>query len=192
MKKAAAVAGILIFASSAVLLRVRAEQSKEKPVAAQEMAVPKPGPEMDKMKFLLGTWETKGGYEKSTMFPEGGAQTGWYKAQLGPGGFSLLADFEADGPLGREIGHEIITWDPKQNAYATIVVGNAFPGANIGTSKWEGEVLVTVHEFEYNGTKIHLRSTIKKAAENSVHMEESSQTGDGAALLMWKADAVKK
>jgi len=192
MKKAAAVAVTLAFAFVALLLTSHAQQSKDKSSASPEMQIPKPGPEMEKMKFLLGTWETKGGYEKSPMFPEGGAQTGWYKAQLGPGGFSILADFEADGPLGKEIGHEIITWDPKQNVYTTIVVGNAFPGANIGTSEWEGDLLVTVHEFDYNGTKIHLRSTIKKVVENSVHMEESSQTGDGATLLMWKADAVKK
>jgi len=33
-------------------------------------------------------------------------QTGWYKAHLGPGGFSIVADFEADSTLDTEIGHE--------------------------------------------------------------------------------------
>lgn len=192
MKKAAALAATLAFAFVALLLSSHAQQSKDKSASPPEMQIPKPGPEMEKLKFLLGTWETKGGYEKSPMLPEGGAQSGWYKAQLGPGGFSILADFEADGPLGKETGHEIITWDPKQNAYTTIVVGNGFPGANIGTSKWEGPDLVTVHDFDYNGMKIHLRSVYSHIQEKSVHMEESSQTGDGAALLMWKADAVKK
>jgi hypothetical protein len=192
MKKAAVLAATLPLTFAALLLTSRTQQSKDKSAVPPELQIPKPGPEMEKLKFLIGTWETKGGYEKSPMFPAGGEQIGWYKAQLGPGGFSILADFEADGPLGKEIGHEIITWDPKQNVYTTIVVGNAFPGANIGTSKWEGAELVTVHEFDYNGTKIHLRSAITKIRDNSVHMEESSQTGDGAALPIWKADAVKK
>jgi hypothetical protein len=192
MKKAAALAGFLAFASVTLLLVTPAQQSKEKTSASQEMPMPHPGPEMEKLKFLIGTWETKGGYEKSAMFPEGGAQTGWYKAQLGPGGFSVLADFEAEGPLGKEVGHEILTWNPKQNAYTAITVGNAFPGANIGTSKWEGANLVTVHDFEFGGMNIHLRSVISKIRENSVHMEEYSQSADGTYLATWKADATKK
>jgi hypothetical protein len=192
MKRAAALSGFLVFACFSLLLTSRAQQSKERSTAAQEMQMPQPGPEMGKLKFLIGTWETKGGYEKSPMFPEGGAQTGWYKAHLGPGRFSVLADFEAEGPLGKEIGHEILTWDPKQNAYTAITVGNAFPGANIGTSKWEGADLVTVHDFEFGGMNIHLRSVISKIRENSVHMEEFSQSADGTYLAIWKADATKK
>lgn len=192
MKKFAAVAGILTLASLALLFSARAQQFKEKTTVAQETKMPQPGPEMEKLKFLIGAWETKGGYEKSPMIPEGGAQTGWYKAQLGPGGFSVIADFKAEGPLGKEIGHEILTWDPKQNAYTTITVGNAFPGANIGTAKWEGPDLVTVHEFEFGGTIIHLRSVISKIQEKSVHMEEFSQSADGSYLAIWKADATNK
>jgi hypothetical protein len=192
MKRTAALAGFLALACFSLLLVSRAQQSKEKTAALQEMPIPQPGLEMEKLKFLIGTWETKGGYEKSPMFPEGGAQTGWYKAQLGPGGFSVLADFEAEGPLGKEVGHEILTWDPKQHAYPTITVGNAFPGANIGMTKWEGPDFVTVHDFEYNGMKIHLRSVISRIRENSVHMEEFSQSADGTYLAIWKADATKK
>jgi hypothetical protein len=43
------------------------------------------------------------------MVPQGGKAPGWYKAQLGPGGFSLIADFEADGPFGKEIGHQVLS-----------------------------------------------------------------------------------
>ncbi len=56
------------------------------------------------------------------MTGDGGKASGWYKAQLGPGGFSVIADFEEDGPLGKEIGHEIFSWDPKKNAYAIVIV----------------------------------------------------------------------
>lgn len=93
--------------------------------------------------------------------------------------------------MGKEIGHEIITWDPKQNAYSTIVVGNSFPDANIGTSKWDGNNLVIVHDFEFNGAIFHLRSTITKTGENTVHVEEISQYAECATLLR-KANAVKK
>jgi hypothetical protein len=192
MKKAAAIAGMFAFACFSLLLTSHAQQSKAKTTTAQEMQMPQPGPEMEKLKFLVGTWDLKGGYEKSPMFPDGGAQTGWYTAQLGPGGFSVIADFKLEGPLGKEVGHEILTWDPKQNSYSAITVGNAFPGANIGISKWEGANFVTVHDFEFGGMNLHLRSVISKIQEKSLHMEEFSQSGEGAYLTVWKADATKK
>lgn len=125
------------------------------------------------------------------MFPEGGKQTGWYKALPGPGGFSIIADFEADGPLGKEIGHQVIAWDPRQNAYQVVTVGN-FPGAIIGTSRWEGANLVSNWELNLDGEAFHSHSTYSNIQEKSVHMEEFIQTGGAAEQLIWKVDAARK
>jgi hypothetical protein len=38
---------------------------------AQEPAMPKPGPEMERVRFLVGTWDLKGEYAKSAMSPQG-------------------------------------------------------------------------------------------------------------------------
>lgn len=81
--------------------------------AADKPAMQVPGPEMERLKFLLGTWDVNAEYLKSPMMPEGGKETGWYKAQLGPGGFSILADFEQDGPMGQETGHQILSRGPE-------------------------------------------------------------------------------
>jgi hypothetical protein len=156
---------------------------------AQEM--PKPGPEMDRVKFLIGTWTLNGEYPKSSMVPQGGKSTGWYKGQLGPGGFSVIADFESDGPLGKEIGHQVFTWDPKQSVYTVVTVGN-FPGAIIGKAHWEGENLITESEFEFGGAKMSNRAIYSKVQDKSIHIEESSRMGDGPIEQLWKADATKK
>ncbi|HTV58528.1 MAG TPA: DUF1579 family protein [Verrucomicrobiae bacterium] len=170
-----------------------AQEKKEgaKPAAQAEMEAPKPGPEMAKLNYLIGSWTLSAEYVKSPMVPEGGKQTGWYKARLGPGGFSVIADFEAKGPLGDEMGHEIMTWSPDKNAYTVVTVGNSFPGTVMGTGKWEGANLAIESSFDAGGKTIHMRAVYANPTEKSVHIDEYYQGKDGAWQLMWKGDAVK-
>jgi hypothetical protein len=158
----------------------------------QETAMPKPGPEMDRVKFLIGTWDLKTEYLKSKMVPSGGKGHGWYKAQRGPGGFSLIADFEEDGPEGREQGHQVFSWDPQKNWYTVVTVGNSFPGAVIGHARWEGDNLVTEAEMVTGGMNFSERAVYSNVSENSVHIEESVKLGDAPFAPMYRVDAVKK
>jgi hypothetical protein len=186
---------VVLFVVLVVLYRtaVRAQQSSADKTAAAPAAMqePKPGPEMDRLKFLIGTWDMQGEYLKTPITGDGGKQTGWYKAQLGPGGFSIVADFEADSPLGKEIGHELFAWDPSSSAYATATVGN-FPGVVTGKAQWEGDNLVTQLEFKMGDAVIHNRAVYSHIGEKTVHIEESYQMGDAPYQLMWKATATKK
>ncbi|MGB8540238.1 MAG: hypothetical protein WCD49_01250 [Candidatus Acidiferrales bacterium] len=183
---------IVAIASAFIIAAGAQEPSEQKKVGTQETVAPKPGPEMEHIKFLIGRWNTDSEYEKTPMIPEGGKSTGWYEAHLGPGGFSIIADFEENGPLGPEIGHEVISWDPKQEVYTVVTVGNAFPGAVIGKSRWEGDKLVTEHDFSENGTTMHLRSEYSDIKERSTRIEEFVQVGENPAQLLYKSYAVKK
>lgn len=156
--------------------------------ATAQMEAPKPGPEMEKLHFLIGNWDWDAEYLKSPMMPEGAKQKGWYKAQLGPGGFSLIADFDADSGDHHEVGHEVISWDPKQNNYTTVTVGNGFPGAVIGAAHWEGDKFVT----EYAFGNAHLRSVYSNIQPNSTHMEDFYLAADAPPLLIWKGEATRK
>ena len=161
---------------------------EEKPASPPAMQAPQPGPEMQRLNFLVGDWTMDGEYLKSPMTGNGAKQTGWYKAHLGPGGFSIIADFEADSSLDNEIGHEVLTWDPKKDAYTTVTVGNGFPGAVIGTAKWEGDNLVIQTEFG----KMHMRAVYSHVGDKTIQIEESYQTGDAPYQLIWKASATRK
>jgi hypothetical protein len=186
---------VVLFVALAVLGRsvVRAQQSSADKTAAAPAAMqePKPGPEMDRLKFLIGTWDVQGEYLKTPLTGEGGKQTGWYKAQLGPGGFSIIADFEDESPLGKEIGHELFAWDASSSVYTTATVGN-FPGMVAGKAKWEGENLVTELDFNMGGGVIHNRAVYSHIGEKTLHIEESYRMGDAPYQLMWKADGTKK
>jgi hypothetical protein len=188
MRKAGMMLGFVVLV--AVLgISLRAQQSStEKPASASAKQAPQPGPEMQRLNFLVGDWTMDGEYLKSPMTGDGAKQTGWYKGHLGPGGFSIIADFEADSTLDNEIGHEVLTWDPKKDSYTTVTVGNGFPGAVIGMAKWEGDNLVVQTEF---GT-MHMRAVYSHIGEKTIQIEESYQTGDAPSQLIWKASATKK
>ena len=79
---------------------LNAESSMGRAESRQANEAPKPGPEMQKLNFLIGEWDMQAEYLKTPMTGDGGKATGWYKAQLGPGRFSVIADFEENGPLG--------------------------------------------------------------------------------------------
>jgi hypothetical protein len=172
---------------------VAATQDKTaiKDAAKPEMMAPQPGPEMTKLNFLVGTWNVDSEYAKSPMLPQGGKATGWYKAQPGPGGFSIVADFEANGPLGKEVGHQVLSWDPKQQSYITMTVGN-FAGAVIGHARWNGENLVTESSFEMESGTMQMRATYSDIKEKSTHIEETFRVGDGPYQPLWSANATKK
>jgi len=189
MRQMLKVAALTMVLGAAWLLGASAQEkpAADKKPAEAAMQMPTPGPEMDRLKFLVGNWDMTAEYLKSPMLPAGGKETGIYKAQLGPGGFSVIADFDVDGPMGKEIGHEIFSWDSKQKAYIVFLVGN-FPGTVTGTSHWEGDNLVI--ETQFGAT--HMRATYSNITEKSVHMEESFPGSDGTYQVIWKADAIKK
>lgn len=166
--------------------------SEKEKDAATEMPTPKPGPDMDKLRFLTGTWDVTGEYAKSEIVPQGGKSTGRYRAQLGPGGSSIINDFEADGPAGKEIGHEVLAGYPNHGTYTVVTVGNTFPGALIGRGHWAGKNLITEVEFELGGVKAQNRAVYSKLQDNTIHIEESFRTAGGPYQPLWIADAKKK
>jgi hypothetical protein len=159
--------------------------------APAEMQIPKPGPEMAKLNFLIGSWTMTAEYVKSPMMPDGQKQTGWYKVQEGPGGFSVLVDFEADGTKWKEIGHEVMTWSPKKNTYSVITVGNGFPDFVEGAGHWEGANLVIEQSFDMGTRTVHTRAVYYNPTDTKVHIEEFVQGEDGSWNLIWRCDATK-
>ena len=171
----------IIVAGMIFLLPTTQQQAQEKTAAAsnQKDAVATPGPEMDQLKFLRGYWHYVSTYEKSTFYPDGGKGGGTYITTEGPGGFSQITEFSGTTPDGREVGHEVTTWDPEEHVYKSYVFGNNFPGCVIRTGKWDGNTLIFDSDFDLNGMEVHVQSSTTASADGTVTVVQKFSTNEG-------------
>lgn len=190
---AAASLAALVVASSPGSLGAATQQgsAESKPLAAAPKP-PKPGPEMEKLAFLLGTWTFTEKYEKSPLIPNGGEGSGMYKAVTGPGGFSILADFTSSGPDGDESGHGIYTWEPKENSYKAYFFGNKFAGSFVVTGQWEGGNLVLAGDFLMEGKKVSFKEVYSDITPRFLTIVESVSVDGGPYHLFAATKATKK
>jgi uncharacterized protein DUF1579 len=173
--------------SSIAALAVLALLSLAAAVAHAQM--PKPAPEMAKLKFLQGNWTYESTYEKGAFYPNGANTKGTYVAIEGPGGFSQIADFHEMAPEGEEIGHEVTNWDDANHVYKSYVFGNAFPQCVMRTGHWDGNKLIFVTDFEQGTMKMTLQSVTTANPDGTITIQESMRGADGSWKLLFTSHA---
>lgn len=117
------------------------------PLAGQEtkaeskapvMAWPKPGPEMAKLKPLMGTWQVEEIHESSPMGP-GGRGRGVSRVTAGPGGLSVHIDYQSSGGHMKGFkGHGILAWDAEAKCYKQAWSDNMMATVMVSVGNWEG------------------------------------------------------
>jgi Protein of unknown function (DUF1579) len=154
-------------------------QAKASMPAMSMMA--KPGPEIEKVNKLLGgKWTTTEKFEPSDFMPQGGSGSGMEQMHPGPGGLSLIADYQSKpGPMGAFRGHGVMTWDPKEQAYKSYWFDNMTAGSFVETGKWEGDNLVFTGDMEMMGKKMSLRQVYTDIKPSSFTWYEESSTDGG-------------
>jgi len=80
---------------------------------------PKPGPEVQRLGSMIGTWKTDAG---ETVTYE------WFD-----GGFSVIGHVENSGPDGKSTELRIITYDPDAKTYSQYRITSTGPGGTLGT-----------------------------------------------------------
>lgn len=125
--------------------------------AVAQTAPSKPAPEMEKLlKLWTGHWTTVEIFEPSHDMPKGKQDNGAETVRPGPGGLSLIGDYESHGA---PFGHMVVTWLPQEKVYKSYWTDMTQPGVSISTGKWEGEKLVFTSIDESTGKKILSRDT---------------------------------
>jgi hypothetical protein len=118
---------------------------------------PKPAPEMEKLiKMWAGHWTTVEQFEPSDEMPQGKQDKGAETMRPGPGGLSLIGDYESHGA---PFGHMVVTWIPKERAYKSYWLDLTQPGVSVSTGRWEGDKLVFTSVDESTGKKLAIRDT---------------------------------
>jgi hypothetical protein len=174
--------------SSAILV-----EAKRTPPAPDPAAPSKPAaPEMDRLKFYLGTWDYTEAYEKSPYYPDGGKNTGVYTSKPGPGGNSLENTFHSKGPVGDFEGLLIMTWDPKEKSYKSYAFAGDFPGCLVQTGSFEGDALVYRGEFSMGEQRIGLRNSTRFIAPNRISADEFVAMNGQPEKLLVHVEAMKR
>jgi hypothetical protein len=142
-----------------------AKPKAPKPTAqAQQMPVPKPSPEMAKLtKMLSGNWTVAEKMEPGPMAPNGGMGKGTAKIWAGPGGLSLIENYQSSGAMGGSFkGMGTWWWDPKAQDFRGLWCDNMTPNGcdASGTTKWDGNNLVgTMQAADMNGQMMMMKFT---------------------------------
>jgi len=139
-------------------------QSATAPAQASSES-PKPAPEMERLiKMWAGRWSTVEQFEPSDEMPQGKQDKGVETMRPGPGGLSLIGDYESHGAF---FGHLVVTWIPQERIYKSFWLDRTQPGVSLSTGGWEGEKLVFTGVDESTGKKLGVRDTYSDITPNS-------------------------
>jgi hypothetical protein len=160
-----------------------AQDKAAEPPKAPAMAdmMPRPGPEMARMRALLGAWEVEETHEASAFGP-GGKGKALSTVAPGPGGLSLRINYRStEGRIKGFAGHGVLAWDESGKAYKQAWVDNMTPGLMVGTGQWEGDRFVVTTEAVMMGKPCRSRDTFSNITRDGFTLT-SEMSLDGAPL----------
>lgn len=120
----------------------KAAKADEKKASTMADMMQKPGPEMAKMKAMVGTWDVEETHEAGPMGP-GGKGKGVGRVTLGPGGLSIMIDYQSKaGHIKGFKGLGVLAWDEPSKSYKQSWVDNMMAMMQVATGNWDGDKFV--------------------------------------------------
>jgi hypothetical protein len=123
-----------------------------------------PAPEMRKLAVTLGTWSFTETWNEPTRYKRGQYEGlpgaggyGTLTVRPGPGGFSILLDYDARNPMGHVTALAVVSWDPARRSYELDEIHSAFPGVLHLTGQFEKGDLVFRGQDARTGRKLRVR-----------------------------------
>lgn len=156
MKRLRVVAmGLLALALGAVAVTQTAQGHA---AAVRAPAEPKGSPQIAKMLLAFeGTWSIKEKFAPDVGSPNGAAGEGRIVWRAGPGGFSVIEEYQSRRSSMEVTGLGAFWWDEAAQGYRTIWCDSTNPGGCISfknVARWEGPQFVLVEDYEVNGKKV--------------------------------------
>src|SRR5262249_41890814 len=126
-----------------------------------------------------GSWSTAEEFEPGAMGPKAMTGGGTEVIRRGPGGFSLISDYNSKNPGGSFVGHGIIAWDDKNHIYNFVWLDSTSPALSTMTGKWESGDLVFTTNTEVGGKPTYLKLTYRDLKPDSFTLTEEASTEGG-------------
>ena len=180
MKRLRAMFVVLVGLALVLPAAAQKKEKKQEQKPATTLAAPKPAPEMEKLaKMMAGTWSGQEKHEPSPFLPAGATGKGLFKVSLGPGGHSLVEQYNSRGALGKFTGHGMTYWDPKAKVFRGVWCDNFTPTCDASVGQWEGDNLVFLSEGEFQGQKTKLKMFYSGFTADSFDFGIDMSMGEG-------------
>ena len=172
LKTAVLVVSILVTAALSAL----AEEKK--------MEMPKPGPEVKKLAYFVGTWTTEGELKENPFGMPAGKMTSTDKCEWFTGGYSVVCHSTGKGPMGAMHGIGILGYNTEDKVYTYYGVDNS-GYAGLSKGKIDGNFWVFTSDEKMGGKAFHGRYSMDTASPDSYTFKyETSEDGQKWTTVM--------
>lgn len=185
----------LLFAATSILSAQAAKKPAEKaaPAAGATAMSMKPAPEMDRVKWMVGTWQCTGKTMASEMGPEHPSEA-QVVIEMALDGHWLLSHYRekktAQNPMPIS-GDESWTYDAAEKMWNRLAIDN-MGGWAIGTAKgWEKGKLVFTSDAMMGGQKMKTRDTFTQKNPHEIDYLGEMETPDGKWAALWSINCKK-
>lgn len=175
---------LVTFGVLAAAVATRADEKK--------MEMPKPGPEVKKLGYFVGTWNSAGDMKENPFGMPAGKVTSTDKCEWFTGGFQVVCHSTGKGPMGAVHGLGLLAYNTEEKAYTYVGIDSAgFNEASKGNV--DGNNWTYTSDEKMGGKTYHGRYSMVTSPGSYTFKYETSQDGNNWTLVMeGKATKVEK
>jgi hypothetical protein len=186
-----------VFVSVLLSLTVAAsaQEKKAEKKAPAKMEMPKPGPEVQKLAYFVGTWKSEGDLKENPFGMPPGKFSSTDKCDWFEGGYAVVCHSAGKGTMGATHGMGILGYNMEDKVYTYYGVDNmGYSGLSKG--KIDGNFWVFSSEDKMMGKTFHSRYSMTTSPDSYKFKYETSEDGQKWTTVMegktTKAGAAKK
>ena len=157
-------------------------------VLAQPPQLPKPGPEIKRLQYYVGTWKSEYELKPGPMGP-GGKMTAVDQSEMMPGGFFVETRTDGKGAIGVLKGLAIMGYDAAEKVH-TYDAFNNFGEVDHFKGAVQGDTWTWTSEGKIGGNLTKMRFTAKEVSPTMYTMKFEMAT-DGAWTTVMEGKATK-
>ena len=143
---------------------------------------PKPGPEVKKLSYNVGTWNVEGEFKPFGGMP-GGKFTATQKCEWYSGGFFVMCRSDGTSPMGPQKGVSFLGYDPNEKVYTYhefTNTGEAIDSKGTVT----GDTWNWTADSKMGDVKFSVRVTVKEVSKTEYTFKlEMSQNGGAFSVV---------
>lgn len=151
---------------------------------------PKPGPELKRLDYALGTWKIEGEFKPFAGMP-GGKFTATQKCEWYTGGFFLMCHSDGTSPMGPEKAISFQGYDPNEKVYTYHEFNNTGDAID-AKGVVDGDTWHWTAESKMGDTKMGVHVTITEVSktEYTFKLEMSQNGGEFSTVEEYTAHKV--